>query len=172
MVQGKGSLVSKMPGEYDRKFACLRMLLSFQMACPGKKLLFMGGEFAQFIEWDAGQGLDWMLLGFDRHRQMQAFVRDLNHLYRREPALWRDDAGAMEWICRDEGALALRRTGRRGEELIFLMNLSDQPLQDLRLGLPDWAGADASCPRMIQNMAAAAARISSCSGKKRAGGGV
>lgn len=136
VVQGKGSLVSKMPGEYDRKFDALRLLLSFQMACPGKKLLFMGGEFAQFIEWDAGQGLDWMLLGFDRHRQMQAFVRDLNHLYRREPALWRDDAGAMEWICRDKGVLALRRTGRQGEELIFLMNFSDQPLQDLRLGLP------------------------------------
>lgn len=141
VVHGKCSMVQKMPGYYDDKFANLRAFFGWQMGHPGKKLNFMGNEFAQFIEWNENQGLDWLLLGYDRHRQMQAFVRDLNHLYLDNPAFWQDDQDwdGFRWIScddRDNSIVAFRRIDRRGHEIIGVCNFCPVKREHYRLGLP------------------------------------
>src|SRR3712207_925655 len=100
VVHGKGSLINKMPGDDWQKFANLRAYYAFMWTHPGKKLLFMGGEFAQRREWDYDNSLDWHLLDSAPHRGVQALVRDLNHLYRGTPALHQLDSepGGFEWI--------------------------------------------------------------------------
>ena len=98
VVHGKASMVGKMYGDYDQKFATLKLLYAWLFGHPGKKLLFMGNEFAQFIEWDYKKQLDWFLLEYENHRDVQAWVRDLNLLYRMNPALYgRDDS--WEGFC-------------------------------------------------------------------------
>ena len=105
VVHGKKSLVDKMPGDIWQKMANLRTAYSFMMGHPGKKLLFMGGEIAQFNEWSESRALDWFLPEeFEHHRQMQTFVRDINHLYIKEKALWQKDfsGDGFQWIsCHD-----------------------------------------------------------------------
>lgn len=142
VVDGKCSLISKMPGACDWKFANLRLLLGYQMAHPGKKLLFMGGEFGQFTEWSSDQSLDWTLLGDDRNRQMQAYARDLNHFYLRSAPLWSDDSSGdgFSWIQpndRDYSVLAFRRIDRQGRELICILNFTPVVREDYCLGLPE-----------------------------------
>ena len=127
VVHGKCSLIGKMPGNYDDKFANLRVFYAYQMAHPGKKLNFMGNELAQFIEWNYTQGLDWVLLDYDRHRQMQAFVRELNHFYLEHPQLWENDSDwdGFQWIdCddRDRSIVTFRRISRSGKELVVICN--------------------------------------------------
>lgn len=141
VVHGKLSLIGRMPGDYDQKFHNLRAFYAYMMTEPGKKLNFMGSEFAQFIEWNYEQGLDWLLLGYDRHRQMQAFVKDLNHFYLDNPCLWDNEQGweCFKWLepdDRDNSILSYRRIGRDGKELIVLCNFCPCYRDHYRLGLP------------------------------------
>lgn len=139
-VHGKRSLISKMPGGYDRKFAGLRLLRGYQMTCPGKKLCFMGGEFGQFIEWNPLQGLDWLLLDYDMHQKMLSYTRALNKLYLEQPALWADDTSrdSFRWVQpedKDCSVLAFRRTGGNGRELTVVCNFTPVERRDYRLGV-------------------------------------
>lgn len=141
VVHGKGSLINKMPGEYDAKFQNLRAFYGFMMAHPGKKLSFMGNEFAQFIEWRHYEQLEWMLLNYDRHRQMHDWVRDLNHFYLDHSCMWNNDSdwNGFRWISADDNAnsvVAFRRIDRRGRELICICNFCPVLREHYRLGLP------------------------------------
>jgi 1,4-alpha-glucan branching enzyme len=142
VVHGKGSLYNKMPGDRWQKLANLRALYAYMWAHPGKKLLFMGGEFAQEAEWSHERSLDWHLLEQPEHAGIQALVRDLNHAYRSEPALWEldFDGRGFWWLEPNDAAnnvLAFGRASRDGERVvIFVANLSPVPRGPYRLGLP------------------------------------
>ena len=141
VVHGKCSLIGKMPGNYDDKFNNRRVLYAYQMAHPGKKLNFMGSEFAQFIEWNFKQGLDWLLLDYEKHRKMQQFVKTLNRFYLENRELWEVDTGwdGYEWIepdDRDRSVIAFRRKDRKGRELVVVCNFCPVLRENYRLGLP------------------------------------
>ncbi len=140
VVHGKQSLLDKMPGNYDDKFCNLRTLYGFMMGHPGKKLLFMGGEFGQFIEWRYDRELDWFLLEYERHRQMQDYVRDLNKLYLEHSALWQNDTDweGFRWAeadDRDSGVVAFHRYDRKGREILVICNFCPVLREQYRLGL-------------------------------------
>ena len=129
VVHMKNSLIGRFPGSYDDMFAQLRLLYMYQYAHPGKKLLFMGGEFGQFSEWNFRRSLDWMLLDFPQHASLREFVKALNHFYRNEPALFeRDDGWAgFEWRSVDDSAhsvLAFSRRDASGAELLCVFNFT------------------------------------------------
>ncbi|MBQ2695874.1 MAG: 1,4-alpha-glucan branching protein GlgB [Clostridia bacterium] len=141
VVHGKCSLINKMPGVYEQKFANLRAFLAYQIAHPGKKLLFMGGEFAQFIEWDYHKELDWLLLGYDYHKKFQACIKELNRIYRIKPQLWQidDSWDGFTWIVPDDhtqNILAFIRRDKKGRELLCIFNFSPILRENYRLGLP------------------------------------
>ncbi len=141
VVHGKRSLIGKMPGLYDQKFDNLRALLGYMMAHPGKKLTFMGSEIAQFIEWRHYESIEWKLLGYERHRQMQQFVRDLNHFYLSHPQFWQNDLGweGFQWIqpdASDDNILAFRRIDKRNREILVICNFCPVQRLDYRLGVP------------------------------------
>ncbi|MDX2494347.1 MAG: 1,4-alpha-glucan branching protein GlgB [Desulfuromusa sp.] len=140
VVHLKGALASKMPGDAWQQLANLRLLLSYQMTSPGKKLLFMGGEFGQWLEWDEGNVLDWSLCEQDAHRGVQLLARDLNSLYRHQSALHHFDfeEQGFEWIdCHDyqQSILSFIRKGK-GEQLICLFNFTPVVRNNYRVGLP------------------------------------
>ncbi|MDR1669021.1 MAG: 1,4-alpha-glucan branching protein GlgB [Oscillospiraceae bacterium] len=145
VVHGKCSLVEKMPGYYVDKFAGLRVYLSYMIAHPGKKLTFMGADFAQFVEWNSEQSLDWHLLDYDMHRMHREFVKELNHFYLRNPGLWEieDSWDGFTWITPGDyqgNTLAFIRTAKResgGQSLICLFNFSPVNREGYRLALPD-----------------------------------
>ena len=141
VVHGKLSLIGRMPGDYASKFENLRVMYAYMMAHPGKKLLFMGGEFAQFIEWDEKRELDWFLLSYDKHRYMHEYVRALNHLYLENSPFWENDSdwNGFSWIKvddRDNGVFALRRIDRSGNEIIGVFNFCPVLRSNYRMGMP------------------------------------
>jgi len=142
VVHGKGSLLGKMPGDRWQRLANLRLYLAFQYTQPGKKLLFMGGEFAQEREWDHDGSLDWQLLADPDHQGMQRLVRDLNRLYRTLGSLHRKDCegGGFQWIdCSDseQSVLAWQRMGDDPHELVVVAcNFTPVPRLGYRIGVP------------------------------------
>ncbi len=142
VVHGKGSLLGKMPGDDWQKCANLRLLLGYQYAHPGKKLLFMGGEFGQLSEWNHDAGLDWHLLDHEPHLGIQKWVRELNHLYRREPSLHAHDCDqkGFEWVdCHDwdKSVLSFLRHGSEGTDIMLIVcNFTPVPRHNYRVGVP------------------------------------
>ncbi len=142
VVHGKRSLLDKMPGDAWQKFANLRLLFAYQMTYPGKKLNFMGNEFAQGREWNVGQALDWGLLEIDWHRGVQACLRDLNRLYRDTPALHELDFNheGFRWIdCHDadQSTLSYVRRDRHGGFVVVALNFTPVPRSGYRIGVPE-----------------------------------
>jgi 1,4-alpha-glucan branching enzyme len=142
VVHGKGSLLNKMPGDRWQKLANLRALYAYMWAHPGKKLLFMGQEFAQEAEWSHDRSLDWHLLEQPEHAGIQSLVRDLNRTYKGEPALWEMDydGNGFWWIeanAADDNVVAFARRTKDSERVVvFAANLSPVPRHQYRLGLP------------------------------------
>ncbi|MBI5596893.1 MAG: 1,4-alpha-glucan branching protein GlgB [Elusimicrobia bacterium] len=145
VVHGKGSILGRMPGDDWQKFANLRALYSYQWAQPGKKLLFMGGEFGQWDEWNHEKSLDWHLLGAAPHQGVKRLVADLNKVYRQEAALHQldCDAAGFQWIDAndaDNSAVSFLRLGKGGREAVLcVFNMTPVPRHDYRLGAP-WGG--------------------------------
>jgi 1,4-alpha-glucan branching enzyme len=142
VVHGKRSLLGKMPGDDWQKFANLRLLYGYMYTQPGKKLLFMGGEFGQWNEWYHEQSLDWHLLQSPLHAGLQRWLEDLNQLYRREPALYELDAhpAGFEWIdCNDAPASVLsylRKAHSTDDLLLIVCNFTPVVRQNYRVGAP------------------------------------
>ena len=142
VVHGKGSLLGKMPGDRWQKFANLRAYFGFMWGHPGKKLLFMGGEFGQEKEWNHNQSLDWHLLEDPLHAGVKAVVRDLNHLYAATPALYARDteAAGFQWLISDDAennVIAWARKGRKeGEIAIVISNFTPVVRHGYRVGVP------------------------------------
>ncbi len=141
VVHGKRSLLDRNPGSYDQKFAGARAQLAYMMTHPGKKLLFMGCEIAQFREWDYQNELEWFLLDYPRHAEFQRYVAALNHLYLATPALFEQDGGweGFQWIDpdnRDQSVISYRRIDKRGKEVVVVINFTPVMRDNFRLGLP------------------------------------
>jgi 1,4-alpha-glucan branching enzyme len=142
VVYGKGSLLEKMAGDDWQKFANLRALFGYMYAQPGKKLLFMGGEFGQRSEWNHDTSLDWALLDYPSHGGVQRWVADLNHFYRSEPALYELDCepAGFEWIdCGDaeSSVVSLMRRGKSAATLVLAVcNFTPVPRENYRIGAP------------------------------------
>lgn len=141
VVHGKRSLLNKMPGSYEEKFAQLRLFYGFWMSHPGKKLLFMGSEWGQYDEWKDGDMLDWMVLDYDMHQGMQHYVKKLNHAYLHQPSLWeRDrDPDCFQWIDVHNAEQSVVSFIRRGNAdfTIAVANFSRNDYQNYRIGVPE-----------------------------------
>lgn len=142
VVHGKKSLLDKMFGSYENKFASLRMFYGYMYTHPGKKLLFMGGEFGQFIEWKDSDSLDWKLLKYPSHDSMKRYVKDLNKLYKEERALWELDSTSdgFQWIDHsnaDQSIISyVRKTKNKDDYLIVVCNFTPVHYSDFKIGIP------------------------------------
>ncbi len=142
VVHGKGSLLDKMPGDPWQKFANLRMFYAWMYAHPGKKLLFMGGEIAQWKEWNHNESIDWHLLQYSQHDGVRRLTQHLNFLYTSEPAFWENDDTYLgfEWIDfhdSDSSILTFLRKAESGSTILFVVNATPVPRHDYRVGAPD-----------------------------------
>ncbi len=141
VVYGKGSLLNKMPGDEWQKFANLRLLFTYMFTHPGTKLIFMGGEFGQSKEWDFKNSLDWHLLENDNHAGIKNVVTDLNHLYKKHPALFEKQFSpeGFAWLDTSDRENAVVYYKRKGlnEELLILLNLTPIPRNNYRIGVPE-----------------------------------
>ena len=142
VVHGKKSLLDKMPGTYEEKFMGMKAFLGLMYAHPGKKLLFMGQEFGQFIEWDEKKQLDWFLLDYPAHRQLHDFCRALFRLYRATPALWQvdDSWDGFSWLVADDNdnsVAAFERRDRDGNSVICVVNFTPVRRENYRIGVTD-----------------------------------
>ena len=141
VVHGKKSLIGRMPGDWWRQFAGARLLPMYAACHPGGMLSFMGNEFAQFIEWRDYEELEWFLLQYETHAGVQRFVRELNHTYRREKALWEIDNGwdGFDWIDADnseQGILSFVRKAKDGSAILCILNFRPESHESFRLGVP------------------------------------
>lgn len=141
VVHGKRSLISKMPGPYEMKFAGVRTLFAYMTAHPGKKLLFMGQEFGQFNEWDYSSGLEWLLLAFPAHDALRFYTKQLNHFYLEHSALWEIDFSweGFSWISNDDtrnSVIVFRRMNKKGEYVIAVCNFCPVSHPKYRFGVP------------------------------------
>lgn len=146
VVHGKRSLLNKMPGDYGQKFSGLKGLYTYLICSPGKKLTFMGGDIAQFIEWREDRELDWFLLDYEMHRKLQFFVQQLNRIYLREKALWENDRdwSGFEWIDvhnHEQGILVFCRKGQGPQDrLVVLINFQPRSYLRYRIGVEEALG--------------------------------
>lgn len=145
VVHGKKSLLNKMPGDYWRKFAQLRLLYGFLMSHPGKKLLFMGGEFGQFDEWKDLEELDWVLHDYEMHRVLNDYFKELMLFYKRTKALWELDHSneGFEWIDvnnKDQSIFSFIRKGKKESDLIIIVcNFTEVVYENFKVGVPSYA---------------------------------
>ncbi len=143
VVHGKHSLLDKMPGDYWQKFANLRAFLGYMMGHPGKKLLFMGYEFGQFIEWKYDEDLDWHLLDYPMHRKMWEYNKALNHFYKENPSLWELDQSwsGFSWIDANDSEQSvlsfLRRAKNPDDFLVVVVNFTPVVREPYRVGVPE-----------------------------------
>ncbi len=140
VVHGKASLIGKMPGSYEEKFAGVRSFLGYMMSHPGKKLHFMGSEIGQFKEWNYKEGVEFFLKEYALHDKLSTMIKELNRLYATTPALYEieDSWEGFEWLAPDDGDrnfLAFKRRDKAGNEIVVLMNFSGADYKDYRLGV-------------------------------------
>ena len=144
VVYGKCSMLDKMSGPRDKRFASLRTFLAYMTAHPGKKLTFMGQEIAQFKEWNYKTGLDWDVLQFDEHKKHQVYVEALNKFYLKNKELWQADSdwGGFKWISSDDNensVIVFRRFDRDGKEIVAVCNFQPKMHEEYSFGVPFYA---------------------------------